>query len=76
MFWKILQLKNGSGLMVHTVVGAHRCKVRDKFYNWLKLFYFKAFNKFVTNMVGALHSHVVCCCFEPMLRLCFHFSRG
>lgn len=56
--------------------GAHRFKVQDKFYNWLKLFYFKAFNKFVTNMVGALHSHVVCCCFESMLPLCFHFSRG
>ncbi len=56
--------------------GAHHCKVQDKFYNWLKLFYFKAFNKFVTNMVGALHFHVVCCCFEPMLPLCFHFYRG
>jgi hypothetical protein len=55
--------------------GAHCCKVQDKFYNWLKLLYFKLFNKFVTNMVGALHSHVVCCCFEPMLPLCFHFSR-
>jgi hypothetical protein len=53
--------------MVHTIV---------RFYNWLKLFYFKVFNKFVTSMVGALHSHVVCCCFEPMLALRFHFSRG
>ncbi len=25
--------------------GAHNCKVQDKFYNWLKLFYFKVFIK-------------------------------